>query len=50
MPETFLFAVHRVKKETNLGNSAVSVNADGRKTVCDTVGQVAQRKDSLQRM
>lgn len=50
MPKTFLFEVHRVEKTPNLGNSAVSVNADGRKTACDMVGQVAQRKGSLQRM
>lgn len=50
MLKIFLFAVHRVEKKTNLRNSIVSVNADGRKTACDTVGWVPQRKSSLQRM
>lgn len=49
MLKTFLFAVHRVERK-DLGNSAVSVNADERKTACDMVGWVAQRKGSLQRM
>lgn len=36
--ETFFFAVHRVEKKPIFGNPVVSVNADGRKTVCDMVG------------
>lgn len=50
MLKIFLFAVHRVEKKTNVRNSIVSVNADGKKTACDMVGWVPQRKSSLQRM
>lgn len=49
MLKIFLFAVHRVEKKI-WGILQVSANADGRKTVCDMVGWVAQSKGSLQRM
>lgn len=44
MPKTLLLAVHRVEKKTILGNSAVSVNADGRKTVCNMVGWLLRER------
>lgn len=44
MQKHFCLQSTELKKKTILGNSAVSVNGDGRKTVCDMIGSLLRER------